>query len=53
MSDFQAIAKVLRAVEKVKNDVQFQEYGTEDNWEARVDPVILDALIKAWEEALV
>lgn len=52
MSDFQAVARLLSAVEKVKLDVQFQAYGTEDQWEALVDPVLLDALIKAWEEAL-
>ena len=55
MDEYKAIADLLKAVWRVKMDVQMQAYGVEgaNFWEARVDPLIMDELLDAYEACLV
>ena len=54
MSEFQAFAALLKAVERVKLDVQMQPYGVEgEDFEARTCPLLMDELLEAYRQCLI
>jgi hypothetical protein len=55
VSEYQAFARLLRAVRRVELDVQCQPYGVEgeEHWDAQVDPVVMDELLEAYHAAMI
>ncbi len=54
MTEYQAFASLLKAVERVKNDIEMQPYGVDgEAFEARVCPLLMDELIEAYRACLI
>lgn len=45
------MAKLLSVVEKIVKYVEFEPYGLDEEWEARIDPVDMDNLREEFEKA--